>query len=67
MLRFLGERNWNSTPTSTHTAKNLSVQTAVTALQSNINDGERLKYFIGRKIQLILHQNNVLTKDKLIL
>jgi hypothetical protein len=67
MFRFLGERNWNPTPTSTHTAKNMSVQTTVTALQSNTSDGERLKYFIGRKIQLIMHQNRVLTKDKLIL
>jgi hypothetical protein len=67
MLRFLGESNRNSTPTSTHTAKNLSVKTTVTALQSNTGDGKRLKYFIGRKIQLIMHQNSVLTKDKLIL
>jgi len=38
MFGFLGEHSCNSTPTSTHTDKNLTEQTAVTALQSNTTD-----------------------------
>lgn len=65
MLRFLGELNRYSIPTSTHSEINMSEQTAVTALETNITDGERLKYFIGRIIQAILHYNCVLTKKKI--